>query len=370
MPADGAADVASGASVELRSLTKRYGHTTAVADVSLNIEPGEFVSLLGPSGSGKTTTLLMVAGFATPTEGHILVAGTDITYLPPHRRNMGMVYQNYALFPHMNVYRNVAFPLRMRGLAKDEIRARVERALAIVRLEGMEGRLPAELSGGQQQRVALARAMVFRPPLLLMDEPLGALDKKLRDELQIEIKRIQRETRNTVIYVTHDQDEALNMSDRIVVMNHGRIEQVGTPLSLYERPSSAFVADFMGGLNIHDATVVESRGQLLARTELGTEIELPDASGLTTGAKLKVTIRPERINVQIGSSTARGTLAGRITEADYFGNSHRFQIRLATHDVLWAVCGSTGHAPFPRGADVNVSWATKDVWIIPELSNT
>ena len=238
-----------GAPLALQAIAKRYGGVTAVDRLSLEVASGEFVSLLGPSGSGKTTTLMMIAGFIIPSSGSILLDGKNITRLPPYRRNIGMVYQNYALFPHMTVGRNVAFPLRMRGVGRDEIARRVGRALELVQLKGLSERRPTELSGGQQQRVALARALVFEPPLLLMDEPLGALDKKLRQELQSEIKRIQRETRGTVIYVTHDQEEALSLSDRVVVLNHGRIEQVGPPGELYERPRTRFVAEFLGAAN-------------------------------------------------------------------------------------------------------------------------
>ena len=245
----------AGSSLELRDLAKRYAAVAAVKNLSLQVEPGEFVSLLGPSGSGKTTTLMLIAGFIEPDRGHVLLDGVDITTLPPHRRNIGTVYQNYALFPHMSVAKNVAFPLEMRGLAREEIRRLVSRALDMVQLADRGGHYPRQLSGGQQQRVALARALVFEPPLLLMDEPLGALDKKLRGEMQHEIKSIQRRLGITTIYVTHDQEEALSMSDRVVVMRGGRIEQAASPTALYDRPANGFVAEFIGAANLLHASV-------------------------------------------------------------------------------------------------------------------
>ncbi len=302
-----------GAPIELRGIVKRYGAMTAVDAVSLAIAAGEFVSFLGPSGSGKTTTLLMIAGFVAPNAGAILLGGADITRLPPYRRNIGMVYQSYALFPHMTVARNIAFPLRMRGMRKAEIRRRTERVLGLVRLEGFEDRLPNQLSGGQQQRVALARALVFEPPLLLMDEPLGALDKKLREELQVEIKRIQREIRSTVVYVTHDQEEALSMSDRVVVMNRGRIEQVGSPSELYERPRTRFVADFLGAANFLEAEIIRRDGTALLRTRNGTLLEATLPEGAVFGGSALVAIRPERVRLGPRAGAPRASSRAPIT---------------------------------------------------------
>src|SRR6266567_8624280 len=237
------------ACVAVRDLSKSYGPATAVSGVSINVRAGEFLSLLGPSGSGKTTLLMMIAGFEAPTAGAIHIDDRDITELAPNKRNIGMVFQRYALFPHMSVADNIAFPLRMRRTPKAEIRRRVEAALALVQLEEYGGRLPSQLSGGQQQRIAVARALVFEPPVLLMDEPLGALDKNLREQMQIEIKRIQQSLGVTVIYVTHDQEEALTMSDRIAVMRNGCLEQIGSPTELYDNPATSFVADFVGKTN-------------------------------------------------------------------------------------------------------------------------
>ena len=232
--------------LELHDVSKGYGPHIAVADLSLQLAKGEFLSLLGPSGSGKTTTLMMIAGLRQPTTGEILLEQRPITPLPPYKRNIGVVFQNYALFPHMTVARNIGFPLTMRGVGRDEIATRVRGVLRLVGLPDYGGRYPRQLSGGQQQRVALARAMVFEPPLLLMDEPLGALDKKLREQMQLEIKRLHDELGMSIIYVTHDQEEALVMSHRIAVLDRGRLQQIGTPTQLYERPATRFVAEFIG----------------------------------------------------------------------------------------------------------------------------
>lgn len=340
----------------------------AVDDVSLEVAASEFVSLLGPSGSGKTTTLMMIAGFAAPDAGGILLGGADITRLAPYRRNIGMVHQNYALFPHMTVGRNIAFPLRMRRMARDQISARVSHALELVRLTGMTERLPAQLSGGQQQRVALARALVFEPPLLLMDEPLGALDKKLRVELQVEIKRIQRESGSTMIYVTHDQEEALSMSDRVVVMNHGRIEQVGSPQELYDRPGSRFVADFLGASNFIPISVVAPGDPMMVRTDGGLTFSVPARAARAPGDRLTASIRPERIRLDAGPAPGDATARGIVFEASYYGNSQRYQVRLESGEVIAVVRPSTGAAMHDIGSPVEVSWGASDVWMIPEKS--
>ena len=250
-----------GGTVSMDSIIKHYGSFTAVDGVNLSVGRGEFVALLGPSGSGKTTLLMMIAGFEHPDSGAVCIDGVDVSRMPAHRRDVGMVFQKYALFPHMTILDNVAFPLRMRGVTTGERRLKALDALRAVGLEGMEKRLPAQLSGGQQQRVALARAIVYRPPVLLMDEPLGALDKKLRERMQIEIKHLQESLGATVIYVTHDQEEALTMADRIAVMNRGRLEQVGTPAELYERPANPFVASFVGETNLLDGELVATAGK-------------------------------------------------------------------------------------------------------------
>jgi putative spermidine/putrescine transport system ATP-binding protein len=278
--------------LSLRQLVKQYGGAgaRAVDGVSLDIEKGEFVTFLGPSGSGKTTTLMMIAGFETPTAGEIALANRAIDPVPPHKRNIGMVFQNYALFPHMSVARNVAFPLRMRSVGKQEIAERVARMLAIVGLSQFGDALPRQLSGGQQQRVALARALVFSPDVLLLDEPLGALDKNLREQMQIEIRRIHNELNITTVYVTHDQTEAMTMSDRIAVFNAGRIEQVAPPLTIYRAPATEFVANFVGDNNVLDAVVLDD-----GRLEL-TAVGVVEAGAPANGRRqIKVAIRPEAI---------------------------------------------------------------------------
>jgi putative spermidine/putrescine transport system ATP-binding protein len=338
----------------------------AVDDLSLEVAASEFVSLLGPSGSGKTTTLMMLAGFAAPDGGRIFLGDADITGLAPYRRNIGMVHQSYALFPHMTVGRNIAFPLRMRRMVPDEIAARVSRALELVRLTGLTERLPSQLSGGQQQRVALARALVFEPPLLLMDEPLGALDKKLRVELQVEIKRIQRESGSTMVYVTHDQEEALSMSDRVVVMNHGRIEQVGRPQELYDRPRSRFVADFLGASNFIPVSVVAPGDPMTVTTEGGLTFSVSASAVFGTGDRLTASIRPERIGLEALPARDGVTARGIVCEASYFGNAHRYQVRLESGDVMAVVRPSIGAAMREVGSPVEVSWGASDVWLIPE----
>ena len=243
--------------VQLRALTKQYDETLAVDAIDASINAGEFFSLLGPSGCGKTTTLRMIAGFVRPTSGEILLDGSDVAQVPPHRRNVHTVFQNYALFPHLNVFDNIAFGLRRQKVAKGEVRQRVEEALELVELGGMAARRPQQLSGGQQQRVALARALVLRPAVLLLDEPLGALDAKIRKQLRLELKALQEEVGITFVFVTHDQEEALSMSDRVAVMSAGCIEQIGTPAEVYESPATVFVADFLGVSNLMDAEAVD-----------------------------------------------------------------------------------------------------------------
>jgi spermidine/putrescine ABC transporter ATP-binding subunit len=354
-----------GAPVALRDIVKRYAGVVAVDNISLDIASGEFVSFLGPSGSGKTTTLMMIAGFALPSAGTILLGDADITDLPPHRRNIGMVYQNYALFPHMSVGRNIAFPLRMRGMARAEIARRIGRALSLVQLQGMEDRLPAQLSGGQQQRVALARALVFEPPLLLMDEPLGALDKKLREELQVEIKRIQREIRSTVIYVTHDQEEALSLSDRIVVMNRGRIEQAGPPSEIYERPRTRFVAEFLGSSNFLEASVEAAGAPARLRSAGGAAITVAQLDA-PAGKRLTVAIRPERIRIAAEAVGRPGALAASVLDVTYHGDTQRYSVRLEGGDRLIVFRPNMGQPPLMPGKRTEIAWNPADAWVLPE----
>ena len=356
-----------GARLELIGLTKVYGDVVAADQVTLDIAPGEFITLLGPSGSGKTTTLMMVAGFVLPTSGQILLNGEDIAFRPPHKRNIGMVFQNYALFPHMTVAENIAFPLKMRKWSREQIRQAVREVLQLVRLPGFEERYPRQLSGGQQQRVALARALVFRPPVLLMDEPLGALDKKLREEMQLEIKHIQESTNITTIYVTHDQEEALTMSDRIAVMNAGRIEQVGSPRELYEQPVSQFVADFIGESNFLSGRVELGDGYLYLVTEEGWRVVIPNADNLRPGEQVSVALRPERI--VIGDGSGDNVVEGSIEEIIYVGEATKFRVRLE-HD-RWLTVKQPSRLEtmrWRRGDRVRLSWSAADAVIVRDSS--
>src|SRR5215472_15524523 len=306
------------ATIRLENVTKTFdGRVVTVDGVTLDIAAGEFFSLLGPSGCGKTTSLRMIAGFELPDSGRIHVAGRDITDLPVHRRDMGMVFQSYALFPHRTVAENVAFGLRMRAIPRPEIERRVAAALAQVALTGLEERRPGQLSGGQQQRVALARALVVEPPVLLCDEPLGALDRKLRQQMQFELKELQKRLGVTLVFVTHDQEEALAMADRIAVMNAGRIEQVGSPTEIYERPRTRFVADFIGEINIIDGTW--SAGRLLAAD--GQTMPAPFVAG-REGAGA-IAIRPERT---LMTAAQEGLLVGRIVTANFLGAQTLYRI--------------------------------------------
>ena len=285
----------AGASVVLDHVDKSFGAIAAVDDLSLAIEPNEFMTLLGPSGSGKTTALMMIAGFEIPTGGEIYIDSRPILGLPPHRRNIGMVFQNYALFPHMTVAENIGFPLKQRGVDKAAITASVRAVLETVRLSGLEARYPRQLSGGQQQRVALARAIVFRPRVLLMDEPLSALDKQLREELQLEIKRLHKQLGITFIYVTHDQREALVMSDRIAVINQGRIEQVGAPAELYDRPVNRFVASFVGESNFLNATAVSNEADTVVANLGSKRVRAVGNGPVAAGTPLILAVRPEKL---------------------------------------------------------------------------
>ncbi len=336
--------------VAIRDVTKRFGSVAAVDGVSLDVAPGEFFSLLGPSGSGKTTMLRMIAGFELPTSGRIELDGRDVTSSPPFDRDVNTVFQDYALFPHMNVMRNVEYGLRVKRVPKDERRARAERALAAVRLEQFGDRKPDQLSGGQRQRVALARALVNEPKVLLLDEPLGALDLKLREEMQLELARIQRDVGITFVFVTHDQGEALTLSSRVAVFNHGRIEQVGTPREIYETPGTAFVAGFVGS-----ASVIEGAA---ARVLLGDD-------GLYS-------IRPERVVVLgEGSEVTAGDSAlirakGQVTDVQYHGDGTRLQLQLDVGASILAEVPNVGdRTALPeRGAIVTVGFHRSDMLVL------
>src|SRR4051812_42858341 len=328
--ATGRGDDLTSAAIGVVGVSKRFGKHAAVDDVTLEIGDGEFFSLLGPSGCGKTTTLRMVAGFEVPDAGRIVLRGVDVTNVPANRRPVNMVFQQYALFPHMSVYDNVAFGLKVKRVPRNEHRERVEEMLRVVSLEGLDKRRARQLSGGQQQRVALARALVNRPTALLLDEPLGALDVKLRKQMQLELKRIQSTLGTTFVYVTHDQEEALAMSDRIAVMNGGRVEQLGTPREIYEHPQTAFVADFIGSLNAFDFRVDELVGEnAVMRLGEDERIVVPVGTGHRPGETLRVAIRPERVQIgAVGKPLLNGgsRLEGTITELVFLGMYTQFHV--------------------------------------------
>lgn len=322
------ADEQTGAGLEIAGVTKRFGKTVAVNDVSLTIEPGEFLTLLGPSGSGKTTLLMMIAGFEDVTAGDILMSGQSITGIPAEKRNFGMVFQGYALFPHMSVRQNIAYPLDVRGRSRTEIDARVDEMLELVQLQSFGDRLPRQLSGGQQQRVALARALCFAPQVLLLDEPLGALDKKLRVEVQAQLKDIHTRVGTTFIYVTHDQEEALSMSDRVVIMNHGEIVQVGSPEELYEKPSSTFAAGFLGKSNF-----LRRNGKVFA-------------------------LRPEKIDVApLVKGKGDNKLTGTIRTITYLGSSLLLMVDVDGTDCIEVATDAwrTPHK-FKEGQRIDLCW--------------
>jgi spermidine/putrescine transport system ATP-binding protein len=346
--------------ISLEDVSKSFGRVQAVRNVSLDIKEGEFFSLLGPSGCGKTTTLRMIGGFEQPDEGRILLRGQDMTTVPPNRRNVNMVFQHYALFPHMNVGDNIAFGMRLKKVGKGEQRDRVDEMLKIVRLEGMQKRKPAQLSGGQQQRVALARALVNRPAALLLDEPLGALDVKLRKQMQLELKRIQSELGTTFVYVTHDQEEALAMSDRIGVMNNGIVEQVGSPREIYEHPTTAFCADFIGSLNALDFRVDEvADGRLVSRVSANERLIVSAANGHRQGDSLKLAVRPERVRVDPADRPAPedgSRLEGVVAEVVYLGSLTQFHVDTKLGRVVSYRMNDEVQPGVESGRDVVLTW--------------
>ncbi len=358
---------ALGARVVFDRIEKRYGTVIAVDDVSLDIAPGEFVTLLGPSGSGKTTTLMMLAGFEIPTAGEIYVDEDEIAAVPPYRRNIGMVFQNYALFPHMTVGENIAFPLQMRKMSKAEIAHQSREVLDLVGLPGYEGRYPRQLSGGQQQRVAVARALVFNPRVLLMDEPLGALDKQLRERLQLEIKALHEQLGVTIIYVTHDQEEALVMSDRIAVMNDGRIEQCGQPTELYDEPSTRFVADFIGESNFIDGVVDHLEGSAACVDAPGLgELRAPTRPGLASGAAVALTVRPEKIVAAAdGDPPGMNAVSGTVEDVVFVGEMRRYVVRLPGEQrLVFKAQNRGGVQNFRRGDAIRVCWNVDDCRLV------
>ena len=345
----------AGGEVQLVDLVKRFSEVTAVAGINLDMPPGEFFSLLGPSGCGKTTTLRLIAGFERPDEGQILLDGVDMAQTPPHKRNVNTVFQNYALFPHLTVADNVGFGLRYKDVSKQDAKRKISDALELVRLSGFERRRPSQLSGGQQQRVALARALILNPAVLLLDEPLGALDAKLRKALQIELKALQEEIGITFVYVTHDQEEALTMSDRLAVMSNGRVEQIGTPSDVYEEPTTAYVADFLGVSNLMDAEAEGLDADTHAKVRLG-EFELTAGQGDTDArGSVKIVIRPERVRLEESGATGENRIPGMVERVIYVGSTMQVIVHLAPGQSLQAWVQNTGEGlPYAQGHPVSV----------------
>jgi spermidine/putrescine transport system ATP-binding protein len=359
--------------VRLVDVVKKFGETAAVDHIDLEVRDGEFFSLLGPSGCGKTTTLRMIGGFEEPTSGLIQLQGQDVTWLPPYRRNVNTVFQNYALFPHLSIYENVAFGLRRKGVRTNDIKSRVTEMLNLVELPGFEARKPNQISGGQAQRVALARALINRPAVLLLDEPLGALDLKLRKQMQLELKRIQQEVGITFIYVTHDQEEAMTMSDRIAVMNRGHYEQLGDPESLYERPETRFVAGFLGVSNLLPATRTGTAdGYATVTLTDATRVRVP-AAAINGSDRVEIGVRPEKIRMHALDGAipdGHNQLDGTVRDASYVGVSTSYvvearggtrltvyeqNVERATRSELWA-----------PGEEVRLSWSPDHTFAVPE----
>jgi spermidine/putrescine transport system ATP-binding protein len=360
--------------IALEGVSKRFGKAEAVREVDFAIGDGEFFSLLGPSGCGKTTTLRMIAGFEVPDLGRILLQGEDVTSVPANRRPVNMVFQQYALFPHMSIYDNVEFGLKLKRVPSSERRARVLEILDIVGLEGLERRRPRQLSGGQQQRVALARALVNNPAALLLDEPLGALDVKLRKLMQLELKRIQHELGTTFVYVTHDQEEALAMSDRIAVMNGGRVEQIASPREIYEHPSSAFVADFIGSLNAVDLTVDELVGECaVSRYGEGQRVVVPVGPDTRTSDSLRVAVRPER--VRVGSAGSHGSdggsrLEGTIAQLVYLGMYTQLHVDTKAGRIVCHHLADDTVESFEPGHAVALFWEPEHTTVLDDSAPT
>ena len=357
------ADTPSEVHVEFAGVSKSYdGRTLVVKDLDLRVVTGEFVTLLGPSGSGKTTILMMLAGFQTPTAGEIRIGGRPIQNLPPRKRGIGMVFQNYALFPHMTVGANLAFPLEVRGMGADERRERVRRALELVRLGELSDRRPGQLSGGQQQRVAIARALVFEPELVLMDEPLGALDRSLREEMQYEIRRIHRSLGVTIVYVTHDQQEAMVMSDRIAVLRDGVVEQIAPPEGLYEEPERAFVASFIGENNRLHGRVAGMVDRDVCEVETGGErVRALKVVACEPGDDVTLSIRPERVAINPEPGRYRNELAARVEDLTFLGDHLR--VRLAAcgrDDFIVKIPNVLGHGGLLEGDAVRIGWTASD----------
>ena len=344
----------------LDRVAKRFGAVEALAGVSLDVAAGELLTVLGPSGSGKSTLLQTIAGYELPDSGTIVLGGRDITGVSPAKRDIGMVFQNYALFPHMSVADNVAFPLAVRHLPRDEIRARVEEALGLVALAGLGQRQPRELSGGQQQRVALARAIVFKPRLLLLDEPLGALDRKLRDAMQLEIKRLQRQLRITTLFITHDQEEALALGDRVAVLHQGRLEQVGTPAEIYARPANRFIADFVGESNLLAGTIVALDGGEAVLECGALRLVAAAADGVRAGAPAILMIRPEVPQLVAGGKRPRNVVAATVAERIGVGGVDRYRLAAGGIELRLTIPAHPARRALAPGDTIEIGWEPGD----------
>src|SRR5918996_1301230 len=348
-------DGRGGGHVQLEDLVKRFDQVVAVDGIDLDIPPGEFFSLLGPSGCGKTTTLRMIAGFERPSGGHILLDGKDVSNTPPNRRNVNTVFQSYALFSHLTVAENVAFGLRFAKASREETRSRVGEALALVQMQEFRDRKPHQLSGGQQQRVALARALILNPSVLLLDEPLGALDAKLRKALQIELKALQEQVGVTFVYVTHDQEEALTMADRLAVMNEGRIEQVGSPREVYEEPATAYVADFLGVSNLLDAQATGTDSDGRCRVRVGDQELFASCGHTSARGTVKVVVRPERVRVEAPRETSENRLPGKVERVVYAGAISQLVVTLDRGTPIRCMMANDGAvSAFDRGTLVSL----------------
>ncbi len=352
--------------VRLDKVTKRYREIYAARNISLAIEKGEFFCLVGPSGSGKTTMLRLIAGFVRPTAGRVYINGRRIDDQPPYKRDVGIVFQNYALFPHMSVRDNVAFGLRVRNLDRVAIDQRIEEMLDLVQLRGFEDRRPDELSGGQQQRVALVRALVTRPRVLLLDEPLGALDKKLRTQMQVELKQIQREVGITTIFVTHDQEEALSLSDRVGVIDKGVLVQLGSPTEVYERPTNHFVANFIGQSNFFKGEITDLGDEgVVVTTPSGAVLRGSARSGLSLGQQVTLAVRPEKVRLTTGDVEAHNRLEGTVVHVTYLGNSTSYVIDSRDGGTVIALQQNLlAGGAYPAGTEVVVTWSKESCFVV------
>ena len=352
--------------VKLNNVVKRFGDFTALHELNLEIQEGEFLSLLGPSGCGKTTTLRLIAGFIQPSQGSILLDDEDVTHVAPQHREIGMVFQDYALFPHMTIAENIGFGLKERRYPKAQTDARVRELLDLIRLSDIGDRYPAEVSGGQQQRIAVARAVAYPPKVLLMDEPLGALDLKLRESMQIELRRIQQELKITTVYVTHDQTEAMNMSDRIVVMNTGRIEQIGSAEGIYNEPQTRFVAEFVGQINLLDGEITGSEGDFFTAQTLGTTVQVPKGNA-AAGDKVSIAVRPEHLQLVDGNTSNNGfnIITGTLSARIFTGNLTRLYVDVGD-DKKIVIEARPRDVPQEIGSVLHVAWRPSESRVLVE----